>query len=434
MATKPKDVGRLTPPHGTVWDLARNRDITTGAGKLTAADVTISTDRLGVWRQWEMVAGWPVDHGEVADQAAMLALHTFGHSALTQPLPRYVAPGDSCTRTDDPGWRWHCLRGHGTMLTDWERRPLSGALTGLSASGHTHSLLSLTEVVTALDGKQDALSNAAALARITAEAGGLPKWDGGDWPGGGSSGGPSIDPDVLIPALGPCAWWRSGVGCLDGAGDACVDGAVIATWQDQSGHGCHWEQVTEAQRHVFVTDSLGGEPSVMLAGGYMVCPTFPSIDLARCTLFIAAARTVAAANARLLVLGSSGSGSDYDSTSAIAVTSSAHAWIGLEASTSGGSVGSGLAPAAVYAVRTAKLGTTARAEVSVGDTIWSAPFAPALGASNPGALLGAHWLAGAVYAAARWSGPVYEIVIIPRSLSNAELGFVSSAIRRRYGI
>ena len=247
MATKPQNVGRLTPPHGTVWDIARNRDVTTGAGKFITQDLSITTDRVGVWRQWGMVAGWPVDHGEVADQAAMLALHTFEESATTQPLPRYVAPGDSCTRADDAGWRWHCLRGHGAAVSDWERRPLSGALTGLAVTGHTHTLASLTEVVSALSGKQPTLTNATALADIT-ESGGLPRWRGEAWP---SSGGSTIGP-WASPA---CQWWF-GVESppLAATGARAASAAAVAAWHDQSRYHRDALQVTAGYRPTCVTD------------------------------------------------------------------------------------------------------------------------------------------------------------------------------------
>lgn len=101
----------------------------------------------------------------------MLALHTLDSTTLLAE-PRFVAPGDSCIRTDDPGWRWHCLRGHGTQLSDWERRPLAGALTGLAVSGHTHTLASLTEVVAALAGKQAASANLDTLAGVASSAAG----------------------------------------------------------------------------------------------------------------------------------------------------------------------------------------------------------------------------------------------------------------------
>ena len=78
------------------------------------------------------IAGFAVDHGTVADEAAMLALHTLD-SATLRTEPTFVAPGDSCLRADDPGWRWHCISGHGTTLADWERRPLAGALADVAS-------------------------------------------------------------------------------------------------------------------------------------------------------------------------------------------------------------------------------------------------------------------------------------------------------------
>lgn len=149
---------------------------------------TSAPDRPLVVSTLTPIAGWPVDHGAVADEAAMLALHTLDSTTLIAS-PTFVATGDSCLRADDPGWRWHCISGHGQYLSDWERRPLGGALEGLAVDGHTHEMSDIAELQHALAGKQATLSNAAALARITATAGGAPKWDGGDWPGGGGGTG-----------------------------------------------------------------------------------------------------------------------------------------------------------------------------------------------------------------------------------------------------
>lgn len=133
----PDQVKRVHPPFGSTWDLADNRDhVAAGAdGKLLETDLSITTDRLGVWRQYKMIAGEQVDHGPVANAAAMLALHTFGGDPLLNTAPRYVAPGDSCTRTDDPGWRWFCMAGNGTVITQWERRPLAGAVSARPLCG-----------------------------------------------------------------------------------------------------------------------------------------------------------------------------------------------------------------------------------------------------------------------------------------------------------
>ena len=157
MSTPAAQVARTYVAPGTVWDVARNRDHTTGAGALIPQDLCATTDRAGVWLQWTMLAGFPVAHGEVADEAAMLALHTFGMDSADNPSPRYVAPGDSCLRTDDPGWRWYCLSGHGLTLSDWERRPLAGALTGLATSGHTHTIAQVEGLSGALESQQSTI-------------------------------------------------------------------------------------------------------------------------------------------------------------------------------------------------------------------------------------------------------------------------------------
>lgn len=239
---RPEDIIRVRPPISSLWDIARNRDVTTGVGKLIAQDLSITTDRLGVWRQWEMVAGWPVDHGTVADQAAMLALHTFAESATTQTLPRYVAPGDSCTRANDPGWRWHCMRGHGTALADWERRPLGGALEGLAVSGHTHAISDINLLQDELDGKQDELTistaGAALLNVATPASEKIPQINPDGTislvdMSGGSSGNTLV---IEILADSPTAYWRcneASGNVLDSSGNALdltLSGAPIRSF------------------------------------------------------------------------------------------------------------------------------------------------------------------------------------------------------------
>lgn len=143
----PEDVERVFPPQGTLRGMADLRDHpNVGAVQLTADDFACTTDeRLGCWMGYTMVASLPVDHGPVADAAAMLALHNWADDSRDTVYYHYVAPGDSCTRADDPRHRWHCLRGHGTALADWERRPLSSETDAIRAD------------VATLDGRADEL-------------------------------------------------------------------------------------------------------------------------------------------------------------------------------------------------------------------------------------------------------------------------------------
>ena len=139
---------------GSLWDLLWNRDHATGTNRLGAQEISVALDDDGVpgiYLAHERIAGIAKDHGTVANEAAMLGLHSAGADALETLYPRYVSPGDSCARADDPGWRWYCLSGHGTVLSDWERRPLAGALNS----------------------KQDTLDNAATLADLSDANGAL---------------------------------------------------------------------------------------------------------------------------------------------------------------------------------------------------------------------------------------------------------------------
>ena len=125
-------LARITPIIGSLYALMRNRLGLNVATQLGAQELscTVAPDRRLVVLGHEPIAGFARDHGTVADEAAMLALHTLDSTTLLAE-PRFVAPGDSCLRADDPGWRWHCIANHGQALSDWERRPLGKNALGI---------------------------------------------------------------------------------------------------------------------------------------------------------------------------------------------------------------------------------------------------------------------------------------------------------------
>ena len=199
-------IARAVAVVGSLYALMRNRLGLNVATSLESQEMscTVAPDRRLVVLGHEPIAGFARDHGTVANEAAMLALHTLDSTTLLAE-PRFVAAGDSCLRADDPGWRWHCISGHGQSLSDWERRPITGhahtisdvvglsaAIDGKADATHSHAISDVTGLINALDGKQSTLANAAALARITAGTNGLPLWDNGEWPGGGGPGGGSL--------------------------------------------------------------------------------------------------------------------------------------------------------------------------------------------------------------------------------------------------
>lgn len=425
MSTLPEKVIRVLAPFGALASLLRNRDkVAAGsAGKLAANDLTVVTGR-GICRQWTLVAGLPVDHGTVADEAAMLALHV---DSSETPTPRWVVPGDSCTRADDPGWRWYCLTGHGLTLADWERRPLAGALTGLAVTGHTHTLASLAEVVSALAGKQAALTNAATLTKIT-DAGGLPRWDGGTWPGGGAGG--ALTSDSLITVSAPCAWYRSNAGCESASGVAAADGDPVQYWLDQSGNEYHLEQASLASRPVFASGVRNGLPVVRFDGveDSLRCTSFPSIDLSDCTVLIVCAQRAQTTDGGIWVIGASGSGQPYDSTSGIYAAvggSTSHFVAG--ANTSGPAIaGTGSTPWAVWSHRTYGGAVTAGKNGLVASSA-----STSVGSGLTGLLLGAYWNNGPTSFV---DLDVAELIVFPRALSDGAIGMIAAGLRAKYGI
>ena len=235
-------IARAIAVVGSLCALMRNRLGLNVATPLGAQELsgTIAPDRRLVVLGHDPIAGFARDHGTVADQAAMLALHTLDSATLLAE-PTFVAPGDSCLRADDPGWRWHCIAGHGTALADWERRPLGGALEGLAVSGHTHAISAVTGLQPALDGKQAGLANAAALARISAEPTGPLLWDGVEI--GGGTGGSGVTA-ITLPSMGVVgsvgveisrAGWVAGPGCTNpGAFGYAIDGNASTRWDSGS--------------------------------------------------------------------------------------------------------------------------------------------------------------------------------------------------------
>lgn len=162
-------IARAVAVVGSLYGLLRNRlglNVTTPLGAQEIS-CTVTPDRRLVVLGHDPIAGFARDHGTVANEAAMLALHTLDSTTLIAE-PRFVAPGDSCLRADDPGWRWHCISNHGQALSDWERRPLAAALSGLAVSGHTHSMSDVSGLAAALTGKQAAAANLSTLAAAAA--------------------------------------------------------------------------------------------------------------------------------------------------------------------------------------------------------------------------------------------------------------------------
>ena len=150
-------IARAIAAVGSLYALLRNKlglNVETTLGEQEIS-VTVAPDRRLVVLGHTPIAGFEQCF-EVADEAAMLALHTLDSTTLLAE-PTFVAPGDSCLRADDPDWRWHCIVGHGQTLSDWERRPLAGALTGLAVSGHTHAISAVSGLQTALDALDSAV-------------------------------------------------------------------------------------------------------------------------------------------------------------------------------------------------------------------------------------------------------------------------------------
>lgn len=127
-------IARARTVIGSLYGLMRNALGLNVATPLESQELscTVSPDRRLVVLGHDPIAGFARDHGTVADEAAMLALHTLDSTTLLAE-PTFVAPGDSCLRADAPGWRWHCIAGHGQSLSDWERRPLGGAIADLAS-------------------------------------------------------------------------------------------------------------------------------------------------------------------------------------------------------------------------------------------------------------------------------------------------------------
>jgi len=159
-------IARCRTVVGSLYALMRNALGLNVATSLESQELscTVAPDRRLVVLGHEPIAGFARDHGTVADEAAMLALHTLDSTTLLTE-PTFVAPGDSCTRVDDPGWRWHCIAGHGQALSDWERRPLSSKIAAIEVelgtkigSAVLDGYYTSSEVDDLLDGKQDSLT------------------------------------------------------------------------------------------------------------------------------------------------------------------------------------------------------------------------------------------------------------------------------------
>jgi len=265
MSIPPANVIRVTPPTGGLHGLAENRDHTTGAGLLTAQDMSVTTSgRLGVWMGYSLVAGFPADHGEVADEAAMITLHDWDDDAHERAQYHYVAPGDSCTRADDPGYRWVCLGNHGYSLADWERRPLGATVSDLRTDVDAMEIELAGKIgSSALEGYAH-IDSPALTGTPTAPT-----------PGVGTNSTriattAYVVAQIAASGAGSTESWRSGLTMwLDAAyarttADALpADGAAtVATILDQSGNGISPAQTSSGLRPTYRAAAINGLPAV----------------------------------------------------------------------------------------------------------------------------------------------------------------------------
>ena len=442
-------IARCRTVVGSLYGLLRNRlglSVATplGAQELSA---TIAPDRRLVVLGHEPIAGFTRDHGTVADEAAMLALHTLDGATLLAE-PTFVAAGDSVLRTDDPGWRWHCLCGHGTQLSDWERHPLAGSLSGLAVSGHTHEITDITELQSELDGKQAASANLTALASIASTTAGRnlltvatpsgPKLvqvnaDGSiSLVDASSGGGSSTALESLIVALAPVAWYRADAGALDADGTACTDGVAIASWQDQSGHGYHLAQATAGLRPTLETSERNGLPVVRYDGidDYLIASAFPSIDLTNVTVFAVFQQRGATAERGVFVIGASGSGGGWGSTQRIygATGGTSLAWGVVARETVATLAGDTATPWGVWTHRVVGSAVTAGRNGTDSSTATGASMSPSL----EGLLIGGYWDSGVALPTGDLD--IAECIVVPQGLPDATIALLASLLRAKYGI
>jgi len=430
MSVDPKNVIRVTPPTGSDHDLAINRDHTTGVGLLTAQDLSVTTSgRLGVWMGHTMIVGAPADHGEVADEAAMLALHDWSDDPHARAVYHYVAPGDSCTRTDDPGYRWHCLSGHGRYLTDWERRPLVAPIAALEARADALEI--------ELDGKADA-THTHPLSELTpsgAATGDVATFNGTSWVPLAPSAGGSITSDSLITAAVPAAWFKANAGVEEADGDPAEDTDGVARWLDQSGNGNHLVQGTASMRPVYRTAQRGTLPVVRFDGSddYLICSAFAGINLANCTVVWVGVHATSAEYGRMIVIGASGSGNDYAAATRLELEAgdSSRNYIAQINSTQSVLSGTRPAPAGCYHARIARSTLIA----GVDDHTYGTAVGVTTSTSAAGLLIGAAWYNGAIGTSwGQLAADVYEVAVFGRALGNAELGQIVAALRKKWSL
>lgn len=444
-------IARCRTVVGSLYGLLRNRLGINVATSLEAQELscTVAPARRLVVLGHEPIAGFARDHGTVADEAAMLALHTLDSTTLIAE-PRFVAPGDSVLRTDDPGWRWHCIAGHGTTLSDWERRPLSSKIAAIEVelgtkigSAVLDGYYTSSEVDDLLAGKQASLANAAALGRISADPGGAPKWDGGGWPGGGESL-PLTLPECLAE-LDVLAYYTADYGVLDASGVPCsVAGDGVAEWQDRSGHGYHLTPTDSSHRPEWQPAVVGTTPVIRF--GAVTQSNLRSASLAvpareHTIVVVARATSPTQKYGRLAVIGLPTSGHDYDSEASAelearnadgyAAVYNARQSVNTGTALSASQVGGQQLPWGRYALRVAR----GNVHLSVDGTQWSGGMTPNYG-TYTGFALGCYWTDGAPYSdtLAQLVGDELAVAVFARGLTDWELGWLHRALYETYGI
>lgn len=236
---------------------------------------------------------------------------------------------------------------------------------------------------------------------------------------GGVAASPAPPPDW--------AWFDA-----SNAGSITSSSGAVSQWDDLTGNGRHVTQGTGSIKPTTGSRTLNGENVLDFDGGDFLARTAAiGFSTAEYTIFMVIGSDADSSSYLRFMSFHNGSGNDYDTDNAIAITQ------GNTASTfqvfqvsSTGTTASGATPIGTWTIRK----TTAVSAFQVIDpsgTTWVATSAGS-GTANGGFVIGGGFESG-VAGTNRFDGPIGEIQIFSSALSDADRDLVRNSLIAKWG-
>lgn len=247
--------------------------------------------------------------------------------------------------------------------------------------------------------------------------------------------------DNWIRSLKPAAWFASTEGVLDSNNTPCAFGGSVSVWTDKSGNGNHLSQNNNSYMPTYQASQLNGYPTIRFDGvnDHLFNLVGPTNTISNLTILIVFKSSSTTNYTRVIVLGPSGSGEDYNNVSrAVLDTGYAESptpswrWNSGTSAECAASISVGRpTPWGVYTARMEN--RNLRVGVNGGD-ITSTDLGTTNTGGVAGMLIGCSYANGINPTSYTFAGDIAEIIYFQRPISTSVIGIIAENLRLKYNI